>query len=46
MHWIGLLLGVLPGAVAAAYLSLVVELDRPIRNARQGADVGAVRTSA
>jgi hypothetical protein len=28
MRWLGLLLGVLLGTVAAAYLSLVVEFDR------------------
>ena len=33
MRWIGLLLGVLAGTVAAAYLSLVVELDRPVGDA-------------
>jgi len=33
MRWIGLLLGVLAGTAAVAYLSLVVELDRPVRDA-------------
>jgi hypothetical protein len=32
MRWIGALLGVLAGTVAAAYLSLVVEFDRPVRD--------------
>jgi len=32
MRVIGLLLGVLAGTIAAAYLSLVVELDRPLRD--------------
>ena len=27
MRWVGLLLGVIRGTVAAAYLSLVLELD-------------------
>ena len=31
MRWIGLLLGVLVGTVVAAYLSMVFELDRMLR---------------
>jgi len=36
MRFIGLLVGVIAGAIAAAYLSLVAELDRPLSDGDDG----------